>query len=52
MQKVTIASSNLEKSLNYWKELLGMNLIGQTESTALLSYGENQAKLELNDISE
>jgi len=50
VQKVTIASSNLEKSLKYWNELLSMKLIAKKESTALLSYGENQAKLELNDI--
>lgn len=50
VQKVTIASSNLTKSLNYWNELLGLKLLEQTESTALLSYGENQAKLELKDI--
>merc|ERR1712071_233753 len=50
VQKVTIASSNLEKSLKYWNELLSMKLIEKKESTALLSYGENQAKLELNDI--
>jgi len=51
VQKVSIASSSLAKSLRYWNELLGLNVIEQTSSTALLSYGENQAKLELHDIN-
>ena len=29
-----------------------MKLVEQTESTALLSYGEDQASLELKDISK
>lgn len=48
--KVALASSNLKKSLNYWVDLLGQQIFDQSNSTALLGFDKNQAKLELKDI--
>nr|CAG4648757.1 EOG090X09EK [Polyphemus pediculus] len=50
VQSVTLVSSNLTKSLAFWNDILGLKLLQQTDSSAILSYGENQAKLELKDI--
>ena len=50
MVKVTLASSDLKKSLSYWVDLLGMQTFSQSSSSALLGFAENHAKLELNDI--
>lgn len=50
--KVTLAVSDLQKSVNYWSNLLGMNIYEQDEEKqrALLGYAENQCKLELQGI--
>lgn len=48
--KVSLASSNLQKSVEYWNGLLGLKLIDKTNKSALLSYAEDQANLELIDI--
>ncbi|XP_059236301.1 glyoxalase domain-containing protein 4 isoform X2 [Mustela nigripes] len=50
--KVTLAVSDLKKSLNYWSNLLGMKIYEKNEETqrALLGYADNQCKLELQGI--
>ncbi|KAM5274635.1 glyoxalase domain-containing protein 4 isoform 6-T6 [Ctenodactylus gundi] len=50
--KVTLAVSDLQKSLNYWSNLLGMKVYEQDEEKerALLGYADNQCKLELQGI--
>ncbi|XP_074869442.1 glyoxalase domain-containing protein 4 isoform X1 [Carettochelys insculpta] len=50
--KVTLAVSNLQKSVSYWSDLLGMNIYERDEEKqrALLGYADNQCKLELQDI--
>lgn len=48
--KVTLASSNLKQSLDYWTGLLDMQGFEHSNSAALLGYSDNQAKLELKDI--
>ncbi|XP_041348876.1 glyoxalase domain-containing protein 4-like isoform X2 [Gigantopelta aegis] len=48
--KVALASSNLEKSIDYWTRLLGMKVYSKTDKTALLGYADDQCKLELHDI--
>nr|CAG4650309.1 EOG090X09EK [Sida crystallina] len=52
VQKVTLASSNLSKSLEYWIGLLGLESFTDDKSgtTATLGFHERQAKLELKDI--
>uniref|UniRef100_A0A8C9EEE9 Glyoxalase domain-containing protein 4 n=1 Tax=Phocoena sinus TaxID=42100 RepID=A0A8C9EEE9_PHOSS len=50
--KVTLAVSDLQKSLNYWSNLLGMKIYEKDEKKqrALLGYADNQCKLELQGI--
>ncbi|XP_025136699.1 glyoxalase domain-containing protein 4 isoform X1 [Bubalus bubalis] len=50
--KVTLAVSDLQKSLNYWSNLLGMKIYeeDEREQRALLGYADNQCKLELRAI--
>lgn len=50
--KVTLAVSDLQTSLNYWSNLLGMKIYEKDEEKqrALLGYADNQCKLELQGI--
>ncbi|XP_019401270.1 PREDICTED: glyoxalase domain-containing protein 4 [Crocodylus porosus] len=50
--KVALAVSDLQKSVNYWSNLLGMKIYEKDEEKqrALLGYGDNQCKLELQGI--
>lgn len=50
MQKVTLASSNLQKSIDYWNGILGLKIFDKTDKSVLLGFADNQAKLELQDI--
>ncbi|NP_001085671.1 glyoxalase domain containing 4 L homeolog [Xenopus laevis] len=52
VQKVALAVSDLQKSLHYWSNLLGMKIYSkdETKKKALLGYADNQCKLELQDI--
>lgn len=55
MLKVTLAVSDLQKSLNYWSNLLGMNIYEKDEEKqrALLGYADNQVRdLEVQLINE
>lgn len=51
VKKVTLASSNLEKSVEYWSKLCGMQIFEKKESSALLGYSDTQCKLELVNIA-
>ncbi|XP_012667035.1 glyoxalase domain-containing protein 4 [Otolemur garnettii] len=50
--KVTLTVSDLQKSLNYWSNLLGMKIYEKDEEKqrAVLGYADNQCKLELQAI--
>ncbi|XP_044528849.1 glyoxalase domain-containing protein 4 isoform X3 [Gracilinanus agilis] len=50
--KVTLAVSDLCRSLHYWSDLLGMKVYEKDEEQqrALLGYADNQCKLELQGI--
>ncbi|KAF7989990.1 hypothetical protein HCN44_008664 [Aphidius gifuensis] len=50
VEKVTLSSSNLDKSIAYWKDLLAMKVYDQNDSKVVLGYGDNQTKLELKLI--
>lgn len=50
--KVTLASSSLTKSLNYWNGILGLTIFDKTDKTAVVGFKENEAKLELKEITE
>nr|CAI5826122.1 unnamed protein product [Callosobruchus analis] len=47
VQKVTLLSSNLAKSIEYWNGILGLQIFEQTDNSVLLGFKENEAKLEL-----
>lgn len=48
--RVTLASSNLPKSLDYWNGILGLKIFDKTDKTALVGFKENETKLELKEI--
>ncbi|KAJ8722573.1 hypothetical protein PYW07_003753 [Mythimna separata] len=50
--KVSLASSNLEKSIAYWNGLLSLKIFEKTTKTVTLGFGDQQAKLELVEIGE
>lgn len=50
--QVTLNVSDLPKSVYYWNSTLQMKLVVQTDNSGVLTYGENQARLQLNKISE
>lgn len=43
-------SSNLQKTIAYWKNILELKIFNQTEKSVLLGYDEDQAKIEFIDI--
>jgi len=51
VNKVTLNCSNLEESLKYWNGQLGMTVKSKSDSSALLSFGEGQSEVELNQLS-
>ena len=52
MEKVTLACSDLSNSIKYWNGLLGLKIYSEDGTSAVLGYADDQAKLELRDISE
>ncbi|XP_078278734.1 glyoxalase domain-containing protein 4 isoform X2 [Rhinoraja longicauda] len=54
VQMVTLAVSNLERAIHYWSKLLGMKIYKKDNSKkkVLLGFGDDQCKLELQDIGE
>ena len=50
--KVNLSCSNLQASLSFWKDILGMSVIKEDGKCALLEYDKDQAKLELTEIPD
>lgn len=50
VEKVTLASSDLKASVEYWTTIAGMKVFSQGDTTAVIGYNDEQAKLELKDI--
>ncbi|XP_068124709.1 glyoxalase domain-containing protein 4 isoform X2 [Hyperolius riggenbachi] len=52
VQKVTLAVSNIKKSIAYWNGLLGLKIYHEDDGkkSVLLGYADNQCKLELQEI--
>ncbi|XP_034251675.1 glyoxalase domain-containing protein 4 [Thrips palmi] len=50
VEKISLAVSNLDKSIEYWQGLLQMKVLKKSDKAVQLTYGENQAVLELCDI--
>lgn len=47
IKQVSLACSKLDKSVQFWKDLLGMTVIGQSENEVIMTYGNDQASLRL-----
>lgn len=52
VHKVTLGSTNIEKTVAYWGQILGMTLLQNNETKALFTFGEDQANLEFQKIDE
>lgn len=52
VQKVALASSNLERSKNYWEGLAGMTVYESDSSSICLGYADNQVKLVIKSIGK
>lgn len=52
--KVILASSNLEKTIEYWNGLLGLTVFSKDtkQRRVVLGFDENQAKLEFQEIKQ
>ncbi|XP_020282801.1 glyoxalase domain-containing protein 4 [Pseudomyrmex gracilis] len=50
VEKVTLSSSNLQRTIAYWKDILGLKIFDQNDKSVLMGYSEDQAKLEFEDI--
>lgn len=50
MEKITLSSSNLQRTIAYWKDILDLTVLNRTDKTVLLGYSEDQAKIEFQDI--
>ena len=50
--KCELACSNLKASVLFWEDLLGMTVIKETETVALLAYSSDQAQLQLTQITD
>ena len=42
LSKVTLASSDLEKSVNYWSDLLQMKILERSDANVLMSFADDQ----------
>ncbi|KYQ53561.1 Glyoxalase domain-containing protein 4, partial [Trachymyrmex zeteki] len=52
VEKVTLSSSNLERTITYWKDILGLQIFGRKDKSVLMGYSKDQVKLEFEDIGE
>ncbi|CAG9759469.1 unnamed protein product [Ceutorhynchus assimilis] len=48
--KVTLSSSNLAKSINFWNGILGLKIFDQTEKSATFGFDDKGTKLQLEYI--
>ncbi|VEN35749.1 unnamed protein product [Callosobruchus maculatus] len=51
ISKIIITSTNLQKSIRFWCGFLEMNIMVEKRHSITLSYGKNQARLEIRYIS-
>ncbi|XP_033325530.2 glyoxalase domain-containing protein 4 [Megalopta genalis] len=50
VEKVTLSSFDLQKTIAYWKDILKLKVFNETDKSILLGYTDDQAKLEFQDI--
>lgn len=49
---MTLSSSNLKRSVAFWKDILEMKVFEEKEKAVVLGYDSNQTKLEIEDIGK
>uniref|UniRef100_T1JNN5 VOC domain-containing protein n=1 Tax=Strigamia maritima TaxID=126957 RepID=T1JNN5_STRMM len=52
VMKVQLACENLDRSINYWRQLCQMNVYSQSSNHCELGYGDEQCKLEFMCINK
>jgi len=52
VEKVALASSNLQQSIDYWNGILGLEIGSQDNSKVVLKFPSDQTELELQDIGK
>lgn len=52
VQKVTLASKNIQNSIDYWNGILGLKIYEKSNKSATLGFGDKQAKLVLHGIGK
>jgi catechol-2,3-dioxygenase len=52
VEKVTLASSNLQRSIDYWNGVLGLKIYSQDNKKVVFGFSDSQAKVELEDIGK
>lgn len=52
VEKVALASSNLQRSIDYWNGILGLEICSQNNSKVVLKFPSDQTELELEDIGK
>lgn len=52
VEKVALASSNLQQSVDYWNGVLGLEICSQDNSKVVLKFSSDQTELELEDIGK
>lgn len=50
VEKVALASSNLQRSIDYWNGILGLKICSQNNNKVVLKFPSDQIELELEDI--
>lgn len=52
VEKVALASSNLQQSIDYWNGILGLEISSQDNSKVVLKFPSDHTELELQDIGK
>jgi len=52
VEKVVLASCNLQRSIDYWNGILGLEICRQDNSKVVLKFPSDQTELELEDIGK
>jgi catechol-2,3-dioxygenase len=52
VEKVALASSNLQRSIDYWNGILGLKICSQNNNKVVLQFPSDQIKLELEDVGK
>jgi catechol-2,3-dioxygenase len=52
VEKVALASSNLQRSIDYWNGILGLKICSQNNKKVVLKFPSDQIELELEDIGK